>query len=90
MSRRRGGGGTCAVWMSATLPSQSIFVVGSSGRAVAQSMTVWMPTNAAGSDDGSFRSAYARARHVIAERLVKINELQCDGNLERAIWSKCG
>ena len=40
-----------------TLPSQSTLEVLSSGLAVAQSMTVWMPTSAAGSDEGSPRSA---------------------------------
>lgn len=48
----------CAHWMRATLPSQSIFSVDSSGRAVAQSMTVWMPTRAAGKEDGSVKSAW--------------------------------
>jgi len=43
--------------MRAFLPSQSTFVVDSSGRAVAQSMTVWMPTRVAGRDEGSPRSA---------------------------------
>lgn len=43
-----------------TLPSQSILEVLSSGRAVEQSMMVWMPTSAAGSDVGSFRSACTR------------------------------
>ena len=42
--------------MSATLPSQSIFCADSSGRAVAQSTTVWMPTSAAGMEVGSFKS----------------------------------
>ena len=43
--------------MSATLPSQSIFWVLSSGLAVQQSMIVWMPTRAAGMLVGSLRSA---------------------------------
>lgn len=42
-----------------TLPSQSILLVGSSGRAVEQSTTVCTPTSAAGSDIGSLRSACA-------------------------------
>lgn len=40
-----------------TLPSQSTLLVGSSGRAVEQSMTVCTPTSAAGNDVGSLRSA---------------------------------
>ena len=47
-----------AHWMSAFLPSQSTLSVDSSGLAVAQSITVWMPTSAAGSEDGSVRSAW--------------------------------
>lgn len=47
---------TCAHCMRATLPSQSIFWADSSGRAVAQSTTVWMPTSAAGMEVGSFKS----------------------------------
>ena len=47
---------TCALWMSATLPSQSTLSVDSSGRAVAQSMTVCTPTMVAGRDVMSVRS----------------------------------
>ena len=43
--------------MRAFLPTQSTFWVDSSGLAVAQSMTVWMPTRVAGRDEGSPRSA---------------------------------
>lgn len=46
-----------ALWIRATLPSQSTLEMLSSGRLVAQSMTVWMPTRAAGMEEGSVRSA---------------------------------
>ena len=47
---------TCALWMRATLPSQSTLSVDSSGRAVAQSITVCTPTKVAGMDAMSVRS----------------------------------
>jgi hypothetical protein len=52
-AKKRERGRTCAHCMRATLPSQSIFCVDSSGRAVEQSITVWMPTSAAGRLVGS-------------------------------------
>lgn len=49
---------TWALWIRAFFPSQSTALVGSSGLAVAQSMMVWMPTNAAGRDAGFRRSPW--------------------------------
>ena len=68
-----------------TLPSQSILEVLSSGRAVEQSMMVWIPTSAAGSDVGSFRSACTRgngslkiaARHLHLHRAQQIRQTLC-------------
>ena len=48
----------CAHWIRAFLPSQSTVAADSSGLAVAQSTTVCTPTSAAGSDEGSVRSAW--------------------------------
>nr|GME01735.1 hypothetical protein Iba_scaffold1679039CG0010 [Ipomoea batatas] len=41
----------------ATFPSQSTVLMGSSGRPVAQSITVWIPTNVAGIVSGLLKSA---------------------------------
>ena len=58
---------TCAHWIKPTLPSQSTFWAFSSGRAVAQSITVWMPTMVAGREVRSLRSAYSRhILHILA------------------------
>ena len=55
---------TCAHWMRAFLPSQSTLSADSSGRAVAQSITMLTPTNVAGNDDGSVKSA-CNSHHVM-------------------------
>ena len=71
--------------MSATFPFQSIFCVLSSGRAVEQSMTVWMPTRAAGKLVGSFRSACT----VVAPQSRRKSAGFCLGRTIQRTWCRC-
>ena len=59
---------TCAHCIRATLPSQSIFSMGSSGLAVAQSMIALTPTRVAGRELGSSRSPCAFGLSTAGDR----------------------